>query len=138
MLFSAKMKVRFGDIDEAGIVYYPRFLHYFHVALEEFFEKELKVDYPTLIKQHRIGFPTVRLETDFRKTLCYGDQIEIEVSVLKIGRTSVQWRYRTFKEDKEQIINEGSNITVCLNMDTFGKMQIPQWLKEKLEKNMVN
>jgi len=37
MTFRSQLKIRFGDIDRAGIVYFPRFMHYFHVALEEFF-----------------------------------------------------------------------------------------------------
>ena len=45
MPFQAQMKVCFSDIDNAGIVYYPRFVHYFHVALEDFFSMELGVDY---------------------------------------------------------------------------------------------
>jgi len=44
MAFVSHLKIRFGDIDRAGIVYYPRFLHYFHVALEEFFTSELEID----------------------------------------------------------------------------------------------
>ena len=43
MAFRSKLKIRFGDIDRAGIVYYPRFMHYFHVAKEEFFAAELGV-----------------------------------------------------------------------------------------------
>ena len=62
MAFRSQLTVRFGDIDHAGIVYYPRFLHYFHVALEEFFPAMLELEYPTLIDKHRIGLPTVHLE----------------------------------------------------------------------------
>jgi 4-hydroxybenzoyl-CoA thioesterase len=60
MAFQARIRVRFGDIDYAGIVYYPRFLHYFHVALEEFFEAEVGIDYPAILNRHRLGFPTVQ------------------------------------------------------------------------------
>lgn len=35
MAFRAPIKVCFSDIDYAEIMYYPRFLHYFHVALED-------------------------------------------------------------------------------------------------------
>ena len=45
MAFRSQLKIRFGDIDRAGIVYYPRFMHYFHVALEEFFASELEIQY---------------------------------------------------------------------------------------------
>ena len=30
MAFRTSIKVRFGDVDHAGIVYYPRFYIYFH------------------------------------------------------------------------------------------------------------
>ena len=33
--FVFALPVRFADVDHAGIVYYPRFFHYFHVAFEE-------------------------------------------------------------------------------------------------------
>ena len=37
MPFECRIPVRFGDIDIAKIVYYPRFLHFCHVAMEEMF-----------------------------------------------------------------------------------------------------
>ena len=33
--------VRFADVDHAGIVYYPRFFHYFHLAFEELFRSRM-------------------------------------------------------------------------------------------------
>lgn len=44
MGFRAPIRVCFGDIDNAGIVYYPRGMHYFHLAMEEFFGSELKIE----------------------------------------------------------------------------------------------
>jgi 4-hydroxybenzoyl-CoA thioesterase len=129
MAFKSHIKVCFGDIDNAGIVYYPRFLHYFHVALEDFFDQELGTDYPTLINDHGIGFPTVHLETDFRRPLRYGDHIDVHVEILTIGTTSVTWGYQARNRNSEQtIVVEGHNVTVCLNMDTFQKTKIPGWL----------
>ena len=133
MAFRSLLKIRFGDIDHAGIVYYPRFLHYFHVALEEFFGQQLGVDYPTLIDEHRIGLPTVHLETDFSKPFSYGDDIEVEVSVQNVGNSSIRIGYRVFKKGDTEPRIVGHNVTVCLDMDTFKKMQIPDWLRERLE-----
>jgi len=136
MAFRSLLKIRFGDIDHAGIVYYPRFLHYFHVALEEFFGQQLGIDYPILIDEHRIGLPTVHLETDFRRPLRYGDQIDVEVSVLKIGKSSITFGYRVFKPGKKHPLIEGHNVAVCLDMDTFKKRDIPNWLRQRLEKQI--
>ena len=134
MVFRSKLKIRFGDIDRAGIVYYPRFMHYFHVALEEFFISELQIQYHEVIENHRMGLPTVHLETDFSRPFSYGDDIEIEVAVRKIGNSSITFGYRVFKEGQLAPRIIGHNVTVCLNMDTFKKMKIPDWLRQRLEK----
>lgn len=131
-VYRARLKVRFGDIDQAGIVYYPRFLHYFHVALEEFFSNALGIDYPTLFLRHRIGLPTVHLETDFRRPLRFGDHFEVEVRVLKVGGASITFGYVAYLEDEMVILVEGHNITVCMDMMTFKKRDVPKWLREKL------
>ena len=136
MAFRSQLKIRFGDIDHAGIVYYPRFLHYFHVALEEFFGQELGIEYPVLIDEHRIGLPTVHLETDWRRPLRYGDTIEVEVSVLKIGKTSITFGYRVFKQGKDKPWVVGHNVTVCMDMKNFKKKDIPDWLRQRLGKQI--
>jgi 4-hydroxybenzoyl-CoA thioesterase len=136
MAFRSKQKICFGDIDRAGIVYYPRFLHYFHVALEEFFADALGMEYHTVIDVHRIGLPTVHLETDFSRPFSYGDNIEVEVTVLKIGRTSITFGYRVFKGEEADPRIVGHNVTVCLDMDSFQKMDIPDWFKRLLEQQL--
>jgi len=133
MAFRSLLKIRFGDIDHAGIVYYPRFLHYFHIALEEFFGQELEVDYPVLLDKHRIGLPTVHLETDFSRPLRYGDLIDVEVRVLNFGKTSITFGYRVFKKGESEPWIEGHNVTVCIDRDTFKKRDIPDWLRQRLE-----
>ena len=47
-------------------------MHYFHVALEEFFAGELGIEYHVVVETHRIGLPTVHLETDFSRPFSYG------------------------------------------------------------------
>lgn len=91
MAFRAPIKVCFSDIDNAGIVYYPRFMHYFHLAMEEFFTAELGIDYADILYGHNLSLPTVHLESDFLLRMKYGDRIDIEVRVINIGRTSITW-----------------------------------------------
>ena len=134
MAFKSKQKIRFGDIDRAGIVYYPRFLHYFHVALEEFFDDSLCIGYPTIVNHHNVGLPTVHLETDFQGPLRYGDKIEVEVRVQAFGKSSIRFGYRVFKQGEDAPRVTGHNITVCVDMETFGKKSIPEFLRDRLAK----
>ena len=133
MAFRTLIKVCFGDIDNAGIVYYPRFMHYFHLAMEEFFAHELEIDYADVIHQHGVSLPTVHLESDFRRRLRYGDQINMEVRVIKIGRTSITWGYKGHRAGpKEELVVEGQNVTVCVRTEDFEKTEIPGWFREAL------
>ncbi len=130
--FRATITVRFGDVDPAGIVYFPRFLNYIHVALEEFFSRVVGIDYPVLIEKHRVAFPTVHIEMDFKRPLRYGDRVGVEVTPTKLGRTSVEWRYDLFRPNQSVAAASARLVTVYTNMDTFEKEEIPGWLREKL------
>ena len=132
MPFRAQLKVRFGDIDHAGIVYYPRFVHYFHVALEEFFGQVVGVEYHKVINEDRVGLPTVHLEIDFRRPLRFGDIIDVEVRGLELGETSVTWRYAVWKQDGS-LAAEATIVSVALDMDAFVKRPLPTWLRERFE-----
>jgi 4-hydroxybenzoyl-CoA thioesterase len=133
MAFRAPIKVCFGDIDNAGIVYYPRFMHYFHLAVEEFFERKLGINFADVLHRRNVLLPTVHLESDFRRRLRYGDRIDMEVRVLHMGRTSITWGYRGYRiGEKEELVVEGKNVTVCVTTETFQKIAVPTWLREKL------
>lgn len=132
-LYRAHLDVQFGDIDQASIVYYPRFIHYFHVAMEQFFRDVVGIDYPEVMKKHRLGHPTVHLEVDFEKPLRYGDQVEIEVEIVKLGTTSVTWDYRVYTRGSEELHARGRVVTVNIDLDTFEKVAIPGWLRGKME-----
>lgn len=137
MAFRKPIRVCFGDIDNAGIVYYPRFMHYFHLAMEEFFSVEIGIDYAEILHKHNISLPTVHVEADFRQRLRYGDEIHMEVSVIRMGKSSITWGYKGYRgRANNELVVEGRNVTVCVTTDTFEKIEIPEWLRKGLMKYM--
>lgn len=131
--YRAHLEVQFGDIDQARIVYYPRFIHYFHVAMEQFFRDVVGIDYPQVMNEHRLGHPTVHLEVDFKVPLRYGDFVEIEVLIERIGTTSVVWNYTVYTRGSDAVHATGRVATVNIDLDSFDKRPIPDWLRGKLE-----
>lgn len=136
MPFRAPIKVCFSDIDNAGIVYYPRFIHYFHLAMEEFFANEIGIEYADVLHKRNLSLPTVHLETDFRRRLRYGDRISMEVRVIHIGQSSITWGYRGYRGADEEMVVEGQNVTVCVRTETFEKIDVPEWLRKGLTSYM--
>ena len=118
-VFKASMKVRFSDVDKAGIVYYPRFFHYFHVAFEEFFDSRLGVPYSEVLGTDRVGFPVVGVQTDFSVPITFGDRIEIEVLVDRLGTKSATFLYRLRKVGDDTVRAEARITVACIDMDSF-------------------
>jgi 4-hydroxybenzoyl-CoA thioesterase len=102
--------------------------------MEEFFSRELGVDFADVLHERKVSLPTVHVEADFRRKLKYGDRIAMEVQVVKLGRSSITWGYRGFRgEPSEELVVQGSNVTVCVQTDTFAKIEVPAWLRQGLE-----
>ena len=51
MSWKTRLRYRFGDIDEAGIAYYPKLLHYFHCAFEDWWSDALGHPYAKVIRE---------------------------------------------------------------------------------------
>jgi len=129
MAFRTTIPVRFGDVDHAGIVYYPRFYIYFHEAFEDFFNLS-GLPYHELIDKQRIGFPTVHVETDFKKPLRYGDSLDVELSVKKLGQRSVIMHYDGYRHRDGELCVTAEVTLACVSMDTFKPTPVPEGLRE--------
>ena len=134
--FRCRLPVRFGDIDQAGVAYYPTLLDHCHAAFEEFFDGALGRPYPKVVMADKIGFPTVHLEADFREPLRYGDLLTMEGSVARLGERSVVFRYRAFRKGARKAAFEVLGTTACVNLKRFKSMPVPKWLRAKLARHV--
>lgn len=131
MTYRTRFPVRFGDVDSAGIVYYPRFLHFCHVGMECYFRDVHGRPYPEMIHPDRddLGFPTVHVEADFHRPLRYGDEVEVAVEIETVGRSSVVWRFRIGAVGRDTPNFEARIITVATKLSTLEKVPAPEWLR---------
>ena len=116
--------VRFADVDHAGLVYYPRFFHFFHLAFEELWRARLgPTAYVELIDRDRIGFPAVRAECDFKAPLRFGDDAAISIAIEKLGGRSIVFTYRVERAADGVLAAEGK--VVCAVTDLARMVAIP-------------
>lgn len=86
--FKTTRILAFGDCDISGTAYFPSYLNILNAVNEEFW---LHLGFPwhKIIREERWGTPTVHLTSDFSSPSMFGDELDFEVSVLKVGRSSV-------------------------------------------------
>jgi 4-hydroxybenzoyl-CoA thioesterase len=134
MKFSAEFSVRFGEIDQARVVYYPRFFHYFHQTFEEWFARALGVSYPDLVLKENVGFPSVRVESEFLKPLRYGDTIRVDLELLDIGRSSITVAYTIVRLSDGATSARATVKNVAINNDSFAPVPISDEWRQRFEK----
>jgi 4-hydroxybenzoyl-CoA thioesterase len=137
MAYTSIQKIRFDDVDGAGIVYYPRFLHLCHAAFEDFFDDVAPFGYPQLISQKRLGFPTVHIEADFKAPLAYGDIAVVALSVVRVGTSSMAVAYEIFRKRDSTLCFTASITSVLINLDTQKPQPITDELRVVLERYLV-
>ncbi len=131
--FCYPFAVRFADVDHAGIVYYPVFYDYFHIAFEELFRQKMgAASYLDLLDRQRIGFPAVHSECDYKSPLRFADSALTEITLARMGTKSVSLRYQVFRvvEDGERVLAATGLVTCAVtDLDRFVAIEIPEDLR---------
>jgi acyl-CoA thioester hydrolase len=81
-------RVRYAEVDFQGIVYFAHYATYFDVAIHEFF-RSLPYDYTAIRKTTGTDFNIVRCVVEYRRPLRFDERFEVEVTLGRIGRTSL-------------------------------------------------
>lgn len=120
--------VRFADVDHAGIVYYPRYFHLFHLAFEELWRARMGPRaYRELLDRDRVGFPAVHAECDFTAPLRFGDDAELDVSIVRLGAKSITFRYQVHRAgDPRTLCAEGRVVCAVVDLARFVAVDVPE------------
>ncbi len=133
-MFKTSILVRFGDLDAAGIAYYPNLVNFLHEAFEDFFAGHVGRPYPEVFRDG-LGFPTVKVEMEFLSPVHYGDRVDIAVIVERVGKSSVQVRYEGSVGGWP--VFRARNTAVVVDMRTFRPTPLPPSLRESFESAMA-
>lgn len=131
MTFRTQLRYRFGDIDEAGIAYYPKLLHYFHCAFEDWWSDGLQRPYAQLLREDHLGLPAVRVEADFFAPVRYGDEPWVHLGVLRIGSSSVEFGFWMTRANDPRPLCRARVVTAAVDMRTLGKCPLPEVWRKK-------
>ena len=128
MSWKTRLRYRFGDIDEAGIAYYPKLLHYFHCAFEDWWSDGVGYAYAKVLQQDKLGLPAVKLEAEFFGPVRFGDEPWVHLGILRMGRSSVEFGFWMTLEEAAKPVCRARVITAAVSMDTMqGQPLSDEW-----------
>jgi YbgC/YbaW family acyl-CoA thioester hydrolase len=120
-------------LDLAGIAFYPRIYDLAHRFFEESWEEICGIDYPTILLEKRFGFPVVNINSQFHSPINYGDNITATIWISEVGLKSCTWEYQ-FHNQAGVLLWSSKQVTVCMNLDSMSSVEIPDFLRNGLER----
>ncbi len=130
--FAGQQRIGFAHTDPAGLVFYPRYLDMFNNLIEDWFAEEIGQDIRTLVQDHRIGIPAVRIECDFRHPTRLGDLLQLRLSVEEMSESSLRLIIDGSVDGAERVTAQVT--LVFVSMDSFEAVAAPPDVREKIER----
>jgi len=123
--FVTRLRVRFHEIDRAGIAYFARSFQYCHEAFEDMLSRALKTDLERFFRESTWMLPLVHAESDYAAPIVLGQDLRIELRVAHLGKSSVVFSYRVVGEPDGVERAKVKLVHACVEREGFRKRPLP-------------
>lgn len=106
-----RRRIRFSETDASGRVHFSQILKW----AEEAEHDALDAAGVTVFTNDGSdsGWPRAKVSCEYRAPLSFGDEVEVEINLLRIGRSSLSWGFLVRKLSSEAVVAaEGELIAV--------------------------
>lgn len=125
-----KIRVRYGETDQMGYMYYGNYAEFFEVARVEML-RSLGMDYRSM-EAAGIKMPVLEMKCKYLKPALYDEEIRIRTSIAKMPGVRIHFRYDLFNENNE-LIHEGETTLAFVDMKRNRPCLPPQEFQDKLK-----
>jgi len=126
--FTLQSRVRYGDTDASGRIFYVSLLRHVEAAEIEFL-RHLGFTYADF-RDPKVDFPRVRVECDYISPLGYDDLLDIQVTVERIGRSSFTLGFVISVEGR--LAARAKLTIVAIDPQIYKSMPLPDALRAAL------
>ena len=128
-----RIKVRFGDTDPYGVVYFVAYFRYFHIGIEEFLSS-IGIPPETFFRNtdEKFGMPKVAADCRFFVPAHYGESLEMHTSVREIKEKAIVFQFHFYRPPETRLCAEGSVTFVAID-HTWKAIPLPKMIAEKIQ-----
>ena len=121
------LRVRYGETDQMGFVYYGVYAQYYEVGRVEAM-RSLGFSYKEM-EETGILMPVINLTINYKKPALYDDEVRIVTSVKEMPGLRITFHYECFNQ-KSELLNTGSVTLVFIDKQKNKPVQPPIWFME--------
>jgi acyl-CoA thioester hydrolase len=129
--FTVEERVRWGDVDAAGIIFYGAYIRFFEIAETELF-RAAGLPYGALWDEFDIWLPRVHLECDFHRAAKLDDLLEVSVYVARFGDKSIRLNFEVRRNGEPEVIADAHFVMAAVRRESFAPISIPADVRQRL------
>ena len=126
---TTKIRVRYGETDQMGYMYYGNYAEFYEVGRVEML-RSLGLTYKGM-EESGIMMPVLELKCKYLKPALYDEEISIRVIMDKLPGIRIHFKYE-LTNPKGELINTGETLLVFINMNTNRPCLPPQDFTDRL------
>ncbi len=127
---TTKLRVRYGETDQMGYMYYGNYAEFFEVGRVEML-RSLGLTYSGM-EADGIMMPVLEMKCKYLRPARYDEEISIKVTMEKMPGVKIHFRYDLYNEQWEHI-HTGETLLAFINMSTNRPSLPPQQFLDKLK-----
>jgi acyl-CoA thioester hydrolase len=132
--FKVRRRIEFSDTDAGGIAHFARFFVFMEICEHEMLRSIGAAPGVEPLPDGRvIGWPRVAAACDYLSPVRFGDEIDVVLRVLRVGRTSLALGFLLALDGRP--VARGRTTIVCAQLNAPGGLQalpIPDAVRERL------
>jgi acyl-CoA thioester hydrolase len=134
--FSVQDRVRWSDVDRAGIIYFGSYVRFFEIAETELY-REIGLPYSHAFEKMDAYPVRAQFHCDFKSPAYLDDLLTVNIWARDLGRSSLKLMFEITRTESERgIVGEtlmtGYCILVTVGRERYKPKSIPEVLKKAL------
>ncbi len=134
--FSVTDRVRWSDVDHAGIIYFGSYVRFFEIAETELY-REIGLPYSHAFEQMDAYPVRAQFHCDFKSPAYLDDLLTVEIWASHLGASSMRLSFRIIRTESERgtigdLLMTGYCILVTVNRVTYKPVRIPDILRTSI------
>lgn len=123
------IRVRYGETDQMGYVYYGNYAQFFEVGRVEWL-RALGVSYKSL-EESGIMLPVIQLNINYMKPAKYDDLLTITTIMTKKPLVKIEFDFEVHNENND-LLTTGFTSLVFMDMKKNKPIKAPQYLLDQI------
>ncbi|WP_350292078.1 thioesterase family protein [uncultured Croceitalea sp.] len=123
-------RVRYGETDQMGIVYYGNYAQYLEMGRVEWL-RDLGVTYKSM-ENNGIQLPVIHLQLKYIKSAKYDDLITVETILKKKPMVKIEFDYKIYNATRELLV-EANTVLAFMDKEKNKPIKCPDYILNKLD-----